>query len=203
MSYPQQPENPYGQQSPAQPFPTMPQPVLSPYAMPTPPKAKSGALRLILAVVITAAVCGISGIAIGSAGKSSTKTVAGPTVTTTVTQGAAGAAPIAAKTTAAAKPTTAKPTSKTIMTFKGNGIKNSPKFKTGDDWVIDYTYDCSSFGSKGNFQVMYYTDGELDNIAVNELAKKGSDSAPVYGDSGTHYLSINSECSWTVKVVAA
>jgi hypothetical protein len=91
-----------------------------------------------------------------------------------------------------------KSTPKTLMSFKGKGIKNSPKFTTGDDWTIKYSYDCSDFGYKGNF-IITISDDFGDG--VNELGKSGKDSQPVYGQSGTHYLSVNSECSWSVSVV--
>jgi hypothetical protein len=48
------------------------------------------------------------------------------------------------------------------------------------------------------------TDGTLDfnGVSVNEL---GSGRGPVatyaYSDSGTHYFSVDSECSWSLAVV--
>jgi hypothetical protein len=38
-------------------------------------------------------------------------------------------------------------------------------------------------------------------VAVNDLAMSKSASTWVYGDGGTRYLQINSECSWKVKVI--
>jgi hypothetical protein len=121
----------------------------------------------------------------------------------TVTSGgkAPAAAPATTKPAApAATPATAKPVSTTVLSSKGSGIKNTAKFTTGKDWSIAWTYNCTSFGSEGNFQIFIYTDGTADNVAANALGKKGSDTSPAYDDPGTHYLQINSECAWTIKV---
>jgi hypothetical protein len=89
---------------------------------------------------------------------------------------------------------------KTVATFSGSGIENTPKFTVTDTWKLSYSFDCSNFGSQGNFQV--YEDGGNDfSLSVNDLAKSKSGSTYAYGDAGTHYLEINSECSWTVKVI--
>ena len=47
--------------------------------------------------------------------------------------------------------------------------------------------------------MVYNDDGSLDSDdgLVNQLGAKGSDTQYYY-DAGTHYLSINSECSWHV-----
>ena len=54
-----------------------------------------------------------------------------------------------------------------------------------------YSFNCSSFGSSGNFQV--YEDGGNDfSLSVNDLAMRKSSSTWAYNDGGTHYLEINS-----------
>lgn len=92
---------------------------------------------------------------------------------------------------------------KTLLNISGKGIKKSAIFKTADEWQVAYTYDCSSFyGGSGNFQVMQYSGaGDLQDILVNELDKKGGDTVPVHASAGAHYLEVNSECKWTLKVV--
>jgi len=90
----------------------------------------------------------------------------------------------------------------TLLNISGNGSKSTQTFTTpSNSWQLHYTYDCSGFGYKGNFQVMVYTsDGSLSNNAfVNELGHSGSDTE-YYHTGGTYYLEINSECTWTVKV---
>lgn len=92
------------------------------------------------------------------------------------------------------------PAPKTLVDVKGNGTKQTATFKAGGDWTLSYSYDCSNFGQQGNFQVMQYRNGELDTIAVNEIGLKGSDATAEH-QSGTYYLSVNSECAWHIKAV--
>ena len=74
------------------------------------------------------------------------------------------------------------------------------RFTVTDTWKLVYSFNCSSFGSRGNFQV--YEDGGKDfNLSVNDLAMSKSSSTWAYNDGGTHYLEINSECSWKLEVV--
>ena len=115
------------------------------------------------------------------------------------TPAAAASSPTAAASTSA--PSTAPAaTARTVATFSGSGQKNTPRFTVTDTWKLVYNFNCSSFGSSGNFQV--YEDGGKDfNLSVNDLAMSKSSSTWAYNDSGTHYLEINSECSWNVKVV--
>ncbi|WP_160311195.1 hypothetical protein [Streptacidiphilus anmyonensis] len=85
-----------------------------------------------------------------------------------------------------------------LLKVTGNGIKNTKQFTTGDNWTINYTYDCTGImGGQGNFQV--YVDYPNGDIPVNELGAKGSSSSTATG-AGTHTLKIASECPWTVTV---
>lgn len=179
-------------------YPQNVNPVPPPYGQPQfgypqqpapPKKRRTGSTVLIgvLAVVMLGASCGI-GYAIRGAGQAAVASAStGETSTTTV------ATKTTTKATAPAKP-------KTLFTLKGNGTKNSQKFTTGNDWVIHYSYDCTNFGGQGNFAVSI--GAELVDANVNELGKKGTGTEPVYNDSGTHYLSVLSECSWTISVTA-
>lgn len=98
------------------------------------------------------------------------------------------------------KTTPAKPVGpRTLLTVKGSGIKSTKKFTTDDEWQLKYTFDCSNFGSEGNFQIYDFVDGDMSDVLTNELAKKGTDTIPVYSP-GEHYLKINSQCKWTVTV---
>ena len=107
----------------------------------------------------------------------------------------ASAAPAAAPTKPAA--------SKTVLTAKGTGTKNTARFTTSGDWTIHWSYDCSkTFGGEGNFIVNVY-DGSEESFSadgVNELGKKGADTSPVYDDPGQHHLSVASECLWQLTV---
>jgi hypothetical protein len=90
---------------------------------------------------------------------------------------------------------------KTVATFSGSGIENTPKFTVTDTWKLDYTFDCSSFGTSGNFIVNEDGGADFTGASVNELGAGKSGSTYAYGDAGTHYLQVNSECSWSVKVI--
>jgi hypothetical protein len=114
------------------------------------------------------------------------------------TAAASTSASAAASTSASA--TAAAATARTVATFSGSGQENTPRFAVTDTWKLVYSLNCSSFGSSGNFQV--YEDGGNDfNLSVNDLAMSKSSSTWAYNDGGTHYLEVNSECSWRVKVV--
>ncbi len=87
-----------------------------------------------------------------------------------------------------------------LLQVSGSGTKSTQTFTAPSSWTLDYSYDCSSYGYKGNFQIMTYTaDGNMDfsNTPVNQLGKSGSDTE-YYHSGGQLYLEINSECSWTV-----
>jgi hypothetical protein len=112
---------------------------------------------------------------------------------------AAESSPTAAASTSASA-TAAAATARTVATFSGSGQENTPRFTVTDTWKLVYSFNCSSFGSSGNFQV--YEDGGNDfSLSVNDLAMSKSSSTWAYNDGGTHYLEINSECSWKLKIV--
>ena len=104
-----------------------------------------------------------------------------------------------APTSASAAPAAA--TARTVATFSGSGQGNTPRFIVSSTWKLVYSFNCSALGSTGNFQV--YEDGGSDfsGVSVNDLAMSKSASTWGYNDAGTHYLEINSECAWKVKVV--
>lgn len=91
-----------------------------------------------------------------------------------------------------------------IARFNGSGAENTAPFTVPDSWHLSWEYwGCN--GGTGNFIVEENnTDGSSDfnGITVNEL---GSADGPVatyaYGDAGTHYFSVDSECSWSLAVV--
>lgn len=162
------------------------QPQYTPYQPPRPPKkhrVRNVALGIIGSAALVIIVASITD-SIASP-KTPTATVA---VTTRQTVGSKPAAPAAA------------PADKVVLEGSGNGIKNTANFTTGSDWSIAYTFNCASFGYKGNFQIYAYDGSQLSGVPANELAMKGGATSYQHGDSGTHYLQINSECAWTVKV---
>jgi hypothetical protein len=70
-----------------------------------------------------------------------------------------------------------------------------------DTWKLDYSFDCSSFETSGDFIVNEDGGSDFSGASVNQLGTGKSGSTYAYGDAGTHYLQINSECSWSVKVI--
>lgn len=89
--------------------------------------------------------------------------------------------------------------------MSGSGIQNTRTFTVPASWQVQYSFDCSSFGTSGNFIVsVYNVDGSpsLDNIAdVNRLSLSGN-GTQYYYVGGTYYLSVNSECDWSIAVAA-
>lgn len=160
-----------------------------------PPKKKSklgiGCLSIVGGVVLVVIIAA----AVGSGDKSD-DTGSNTAAAAAATQAAGGNAAAVATTQAPA----AVPAKTVVLKVSGSGIKNTKSFTTGDDWSIKYSFNCSDFGSQGNFQVYVYTDDQLSDTPVNALAEKGSDTTYEHGDSGTQYLEVNSECSWSLTV---
>ncbi len=86
-----------------------------------------------------------------------------------------------------------------LLQVSGNGQKSTQTFTAPSNWTMDYTYDCSSFGMRGNFQVyVYNANGTMALLSgPNELGTSGSDTE-YYHQGGQFYLEVNSECSWTI-----
>lgn len=186
---------------------------------PKPRRPHTALIASFIGVACLFAGCGI-GTAIGNSGGASENlsadqpavtatTTATATVTATETKTArARSEPAATETvtvtasppppTHAAKPK--PPAPRVLLVESGSGIKKTkPYHVTKDSYTIHYRFDCSNFGSQGNFAVTIYDGTMLEDVAVNELAKSGKDTTQEYG-SGSHHLEINSECEWRVKV---
>jgi hypothetical protein len=89
---------------------------------------------------------------------------------------------------------------KVLLDKSGSGINQTAKFTAGGDWEIDWSYDCTKFGSNGNFIITVYNgDGTPSGIAANQLGAKGADVSNQH-QHGTFYLEMNSECDWHVIV---
>jgi hypothetical protein len=92
------------------------------------------------------------------------------------------------------------PAGKAVASFSGSGIENTPQFTVTGTRKLDYSFDCSNFGQRGNFQVYEYAGSSLENVMVNDLAMSKSGSTYAYRDAGLHYLQVNSECSWSLQI---
>jgi hypothetical protein len=77
----------------------------------------------------------------------------------------------------------------------------TPQFSQLGNWSMTWSYDCSGFGSIGNFIVtVNQPSGDpLSDIGTNELGESGS-GTDYYFDTGIFNLSVNSECAWSVAV---
>lgn len=180
-------------QYPQQPYPQQPY-YGQPYPpQPAPPKKKRGAkiagfgcLGVVGLVVIVAIAAAVGG------SKTTNSTAANVQSTTAATRQTSGAAPISSSAAPAA------PAKTVVLTKSGEGLVKTKSFTVGDDWSLTYSFDCSSFGMQGNFQVYEdYPDGQ---VLVNALAKKGSDVTYQTGDAGKHSLEVSSECDWKITV---
>jgi hypothetical protein len=91
----------------------------------------------------------------------------------------------------------------TLLDVSGSGQYQTARYTVGGsgDYDIDWTYNVGNDGPQVNFQI--YGDGGSDFSVTdpNQLGSGGSGVIHVYNDSGAHYLQINSEGGWTVKVV--
>ena len=120
----------------------------------------------------------------------------------------ASAQPSAATTDAAAPATDPAPAApvfhpQTLLTLSGNGTEDTASFTVpaggSGNWKIIWTYNEGSFGQSVNFGVT----SEDFQANVSKLGPGGSGTEYVYGDPGTHHLSVISEGNWTVQVVTA
>ena len=192
------------------------QPPLWPPPAPPPPPGKpprriakkwwwiGGVGALLVALILIGVLAPPGKPVVATVPATPTPTLAQPSVSPVSTVAATAVptvAPPTPKPTATPKPTPAPP----LFRVAGQGIKETRDFAVPAEWTIDYTYNCSNFGIAGNFIVyVYNSDGSLDSndTGVNELGKRGSGSTANHNDAGTVYLSIDSECSWTVTAVA-
>lgn len=194
------PNTPQWAQPPQQPAPTG---WVTPPLAPLPPK-KHRAAKIAGGIVGAIVVISVIGAIAGGGKKNDDKAAAATPTASTAQQDAAPAAEPTTK-AAAPAPSTAKPkpkpkpAAKTVLTESGHGIKTTQRFTVHGDWDLHYTYNCASFGMQGNFIV---TTGGTDfpMPLANEIGMKGTETTHQHED-GTLYLDVNSECSWTIKVI--
>jgi hypothetical protein len=194
------PQEPYSAQAPA--------PVG--YQQPSPAgrqsragKSSNRGFKIFGATIYSVAVL-LIGVTIGHASARPGTPAAASTPGLTVT-----GSPSAASSAPAAQPTRpAATTSHLLLTFSGSGIRNSAPFNVGGGpLTVTYSFNCSSFGGSGNFQADLYYGNQAslnsDDLSVaNALARSGHQTTTVYPQypGKEYYLSVNSECSWNVKV---
>lgn len=166
---------------------------------PPQPERKRHLVRNIALGIIAAAVLliVISAVASNSNSTQSSSGSAAPQVTL---QPAVAGSPSAS----AAPP----PSPKVLLRMSGNQDQNSAPFPvTSGTLTVRYSYDCSAYGSQGNFIADLITGDEGsasydDQEISNALGESGSDVTTLYPqDVGSDYhLVVTSECTWTVVV---
>jgi hypothetical protein len=150
-------------------------------------------ISIIIALFVLAAIGGAAG---GNKG--------------TINDNQASNPPTQATTSKTSKPSTSSPQStptaatkapQVLLDQSGSGQAQTQPFTTGKSWTVTYTFDCSSFGSSGNFQLFVKNVDGSDNFdtGANDLAASGGNTDYFY-DAGQHYLTVNSECSWHITV---
>jgi hypothetical protein len=107
---------------------------------------------------------------------------------------------------ASAPTSTGSSAGKVLFSQSASGISSTTPFTVpaaAKGWHVNWTYNCSNFGSSGNFtfDVEQGTSLDFNDEGPNELGANGSGTEHYY-DTGTFHLSVNSECTWTVQAVA-
>ena len=137
-----------------------------------------------------------------NASKKSTTTTATPPLST------ATSSPTTAQTTTSiTPPTTTKPAVPVVVWQQsGSGQASGPQFtvpSSDKGWDEVWTYNCSAFGSNGNFATSITGFGgaaSTTDAGANQLGPGGSGTNH-YFDTGTFTIGVKSECAWTEKVV--
>lgn len=92
-----------------------------------------------------------------------------------------------------------------ITRFSGSNNQNTPAFTTPANWHLSWSYWGCPAGIQSNFIVTEYNaDGSLDpnGVSVDELGTgRGPVATYAYGDAGTHYFQVVSECNWSLVPV--
>lgn len=98
----------------------------------------------------------------------------------------------------------------TIATFTGSSNTNTAQFTIqpydSSNWVMKYTYTCSGqMTGTGNFIVNEDggndSSGTSSSVQLNNLDSGQNSQTNVYGDAGTHYLQIQTQCPYTITVM--
>ncbi len=75
----------------------------------------------------------------------------------------------------------------------------TPQFSQTGHWTMAWSYDCSAYGSPGNFivNVNQPAGDPVFDIGTNEVGSSGS-GTDSYFDTGVFSLSVDSECKWSI-----
>jgi hypothetical protein len=178
------------------PFPAPPRPPVRPDPVPGPDRWPAGYKVIAGLFAVFAVIIGVSAVEWHKS-PSSSVSMAAATAQAHAYSAPSGTPAARTKTEAGSKQRAAAG-GRVVATFSGSGITNTARFTVSSTWRLDYSFNCGALGQAGNFIVM--EDGSFGAMAVDELAESKTGSSYAYSDAGPHYLEIDSECSWTVKV---
>jgi hypothetical protein len=96
------------------------------------------------------------------------------------------------------------PGSLVIAQFAGHGQSRTPRFTmTGHGtWRIEWSYDCSALGRPGTFIITAIDAGIPRSRLVDQTGPGGHGITSAYPDAATDYLTVDSRCAWTLRVLA-
>jgi hypothetical protein len=92
-----------------------------------------------------------------------------------------------------------------LWSMSGQGASSGPQFtvpSSASGWTENWSYNCSSFGTSGNFITSitgYGGSSGTTDMGANELGLSGS-GTNYYYDTGMFNILVNSECNWTESV---
>jgi hypothetical protein len=154
------------------------------------------ALASAVSVAMFVTACGSTA---GTSSDSSATANAATSLPSATSSGTATPTPAVSPTRAVTPaPTPASP--QTLLNQQGSGTASTASFSTPKNWDLGWSYDCSSFGSSGNFEVD--VQGNLGPVGVNQMGTSGS-GTEYYHQGGSYYLEVDSECSWQITARAA
>jgi len=88
-----------------------------------------------------------------------------------------------------------------VSTYSGFGLQITPRFTTSATWQLQYSFNCSGFRGPPKVKVTEGGGSDSNRVLLNETVFDAAGGTEVYDDAGSHYLKVDSLCSWTVKVV--
>ncbi len=88
---------------------------------------------------------------------------------------------------------------RTVATFSGTGPAKTKRFLvlgTGD-WTLDWSYHCPA---SGRFTVSEDGGTDINGVQLAKHGSSGQGQAKVFGDTGHHFLTVTSACTWQLTV---
>ena len=161
-------------------------------------RRRLSAPALVSAVCAALFVTACASTAGTSSGNSATASAATSLPSATSSRAATPTPTVTATRTATPTPTPATP--QTLLNQQGSGTASTASFSAPKNWDLAWSYDCSTFGSSGNFEVD--VQGNLGPVGVNQMGTSGS-GTEYYHQGGSYYLEVDSECSWQVTARSA